>query len=196
MSQFRAMLFAALAALASLSVTASGRNAPADEREADPAVKPPRVVQADMPSSADEARGRAKLLHETLHGTLQYMHREYFREGEKLAIPAATMKNVFRDLEATRGVKVRWMAVNARAMSVDHEPADAFEKEAAAAIGEGKEFHEAVEDSTYRYVGAIALHAECLKCHLPARRDNKPRAAGVAISLPIRKPKAATAGGN
>lgn len=187
MNRRHALMFVMLAAAGSLSVAAWGLSAPADEVVGDQAARSKKVALEDVASSAVEARGRAKLLHECLHGSLQYVHREYFREDEGLVIPAVTMKSVFRDLAATRGVKVRWMAVNARAMSVDHEPADAFEKEAAKVIGEGSEFHEAVEGGKYRYAGTITLHGECLKCHLPARSSNKARAAAVVISMPIGK---------
>lgn len=148
-----------------------------------------KVVPA--PVSIDEARARARLLHESLHATLQYVHREYYREDEGLKIPAVTLKGVFRDLEAAHKVKLRWLAVNARAMSVDHEPSEDFHKEAVKAIGEGQESFEAVENGVYRFAGAVVLHAECLKCHLPARTSNKPRSAALVISLPLSPPSPA-----
>lgn len=143
------------------------------------------------PVSIDEARARARLLHESLHATLQYVHREYYREDEGLKIPAVTLKGVFRDLEAAHKVKLRWLAVNARAMSVDHEPSEDFHKEAVKAIGGGQESFEAVENGVYRFAGAVVLHAECLKCHLPARTSNKPRSAALVISLPLSPPSPA-----
>jgi hypothetical protein len=150
-----------------------------------------KATAVPAPASIGEARSRARLLHESMHATLQYVHREYYREDEGLKIPAVTLKSVFRDLEAAHKVKLRWLAVNARAMSVDHEPSEDFHKEAVKAIGGGKESFEAVENGVYRFAGAVVLHAECLKCHLPARTSNKPRSAALVISLPLHQPSSA-----
>lgn len=143
---------------------------------------------SESPSNLMEARNRARLLHDALHGTLQTVHRDYYRENEGLKIPAATLKGVFEDLSKSRGVELRWLAIDARAMNVDHEPQSDFDKEAVKAIHGGKEFHEAVDGGRYRYAGAIVLHAECLKCHLPARSSNKARSAALVITMPIAAP--------
>lgn len=135
--------------------------------------------------SATEARGRAKLLHETLHATLQAVHHHYFREDEKVPIPAATLRDVFREVARRQGVELRWLAVNAQAMNVDHLPRDDFEKNAAKAIAAGEESYEQAEHGVYRRAGAITLTSDCLKCHLPHRTSTKSRAAALVIRLPI-----------
>jgi hypothetical protein len=140
----------------------------------------------DAPSVA-EARQRARLLHGTIHDTLQIVHARYFREGERLAIPAAALKVVFKEVEGRDGVKLRWLAVDGRAMNIDHEPKDEFEKEAARALASGKDEHDLSADGVYRYAGPITLRAECLKCHLPGRSSNKSRTAGLLISMPVGK---------
>ncbi|NQV25336.1 MAG: hypothetical protein HQ518_13320 [Rhodopirellula sp.] len=45
----------------------------------------------DQSQSVTEARGRARLLHETIHGVLQVMHRDFFREDEGLKIPSQSL---------------------------------------------------------------------------------------------------------
>ena len=135
--------------------------------------------------SAEEARQRARLLHGTIHDTLQVVHARYFREGERLAIPAAAMRDVFDTIEDRDGVTLRWLVVDGSAMNVDHRPQDAFEKEAAAALASGKPEHEQASGGVYRYAGPITLRAECLKCHLPSRSSNKERTAGLLISMPL-----------
>jgi hypothetical protein len=136
-------------------------------------------------TSVKEARQRARLLHGTIHDTLQIVHARYFREGERLAIPAAALKDVFKELEGRDGVTLRWLAVDARAMNIDHEPKDEFEAKAARALASGKDEHELAAGGVYRYAGPIALKAECLKCHLPSRSSNRSRRAGLLISMPV-----------
>ncbi|QJE98284.1 c-type heme family protein [Luteolibacter luteus] len=133
-----------------------------------------------------EARVRAQLLHETIHGSLQVMHRDFFREGDRLRIPSSSMEDVFRELKRSWNVEVAWMSVNAKAMNVDHRPEGAFEESAVKELNAGKEMAETVEGDTYRYAGAISLGNECLKCHLPDRQNLDERKAAVLISMPLR----------
>ncbi|MCC7423466.1 MAG: DUF3365 domain-containing protein [Planctomycetaceae bacterium] len=183
----RNRLWIALALLGVAGLTVLDRIGPPLSADEAPKVAANEVDPLPHAASLKEARGRARLLHESLHSTLQYVHREYYREDEGLKIPAVTLKGVFRDLEAAHKVKIRWLAVNARAMSVDHEPSDDFHKEAIKAIGAGRESFETIEKDVFRYAGAIVLHAECLKCHLPARTSNKPRSAAIVISMPLQQ---------
>jgi hypothetical protein len=141
--------------------------------------------EAAPPPSVAEARQRARLLHGALHDTLQVVHARYFREDEGLVIPAASLKDVFDEIEERDGIKLRWLVVDGKAMNIDHEPKDEFEKQAARALAAGDPDHEAVSEGTYRFAGPITLKAECLKCHLPSRSSNKSRTAGLLISIPV-----------
>ena len=134
-----------------------------------------------------EARERARLLHGTIHDTLQLVHARYYREDEGLMIPAANLEHVFRGIADRNGIKLGWLVVDGRAMNIDHEPRDEFEKEAARALASGKAEHEVSAAGVYRYAGPITLRAECLKCHLPSRSSNKSRTAGLLISMPVGK---------
>jgi hypothetical protein len=138
--------------------------------------------------TVNEARGRARLLHETIHDTLQVVHAQYYREDEGHTLPAAALKPVFRELAERRKVEIRWLVVDARAMNVDHNPRDEFEKQAVKALGEGKDEVDIAGDGVYRYAGPITLGSECLKCHLPNRTSNQSRKAGLVISMPVQKP--------
>ena len=139
-----------------------------------------------IPATVAEARGRARLLHETIHATLQIVHLQYYREDEGLDIPARTMKRVFAEVARSRNVQLHWLVVNAKAMNVDHNPRDDFEKNAAQAIASGKHEVERLENGVYRYAGAITLSSECLKCHLPNRTSTQDRAAGLVIAMPVK----------
>ena len=137
------------------------------------------------PRTLEEARGRARLMHETIHGALQVMHRDFFREGEKLTIPSESLEDVFAELTRSYGVKARWLAVDTPPMNIDHKPADAFEKSAVKALKDGRKEFEAVEQNTYRYAGPITLSSDCLKCHAPLKTNTKDRLAGLVLTLPL-----------
>lgn len=133
--------------------------------------------------STDEARRQARLLHETIHATLQIVHLRYFHGDEGLPLPAATLKSVFRELEQRQQVQVRWLAVNTPAMHLDHEPKDDFERNAAKSLGAGKTEYESMENGVYRFAGAITLGSECLSCHMSKRSSNQDRVGGLLISM-------------
>jgi len=133
----------------------------------------------------DEARGRARLLHETLHGALQIMHRDFFRPEDKTPIPSAALEDVFKVMAETWKVELHWLGVNARVMDAEHEARDDFEKDAVKVLATGAAEHEAVEADRYRFAGSIQLHNACLKCHVPNRTSLEDRFAGLVISMPV-----------
>lgn len=139
------------------------------------------------PVSEDEARSRARLLHETIHATLQIVHHEYYREDEALKIPAATLKQVFRELDKRHHVQLHWLAVNAQAMNVDHKPRDEFEQQAVKTLASGKSEYEQIDPGVYRLASTITLTSDCLKCHAPNRTSNQDKAAALVISIPLKK---------
>lgn len=144
------------------------------------------ISNAGSPDTVNEARGRAQLLHEMIHGSLQVMHRDFFREDEGLQIPSRSLDDVFLELARIHHVKVRWLAVDAEPMSVDHKPKDDFENNAVKALKSGKPDFDAVEGDSFRFAGLIRLPSQCLKCHVPRRTNNKERAAAVAITMPLK----------
>ena len=135
------------------------------------------------PQTLEEARERARLLHESFHGALQVVHRDFFDPDDRDRIPSATLEDVFEVLASRFGVQLHWLGVNARTMDVEHHPQDQFEQEAVAALADGKKEYEKVENGHYRYAGAIQLHNQCLKCHVPQRTSLEDRTAGLAISM-------------
>lgn len=135
--------------------------------------------------TVDEARERAELLHETLHAALQVVHHEYYREDEGLAIPALTLKKVFRELATRKNVRLRWLVVDAAAMNTDHLPQNEFERQAVAALASGKDSFERVDAGNYLHAARITLGSECLKCHLPNRKSSENRSAGLVIGIPL-----------
>jgi hypothetical protein len=155
---------------------------------------PPREGQAakpppsKAPSTLEEARAQARLLHDFVHATLQVVHTEYYREDERLPLPANAFETVFEEMAGRSGVKLKWLAVNAKAMNIDHEPRDEFEKQAVAALAAGKDEYESVGPDLYRHAGPITLFSQCLKCHLPSRSSNKERLAALVINVKLKTP--------
>ena len=155
---------------------------------APPAATEKPVVAAPRPlPSVAEARERARLLHETLHATLQIVHHQYYRENQGLQLPARTLKQVFAEVARRSDVRLQWLAVNTDAQNIDHNPKTEFEQNAAKSLATGKPEFESVEHGTYRRAGAITLHDECLSCHFPNRTTAKERTAGLIISMPVKK---------
>ena len=141
---------------------------------------------AKEPVSLEEARGRAKLLHEVIRGALQVMHRDFFDPDDKDRIPSSSLKDMFDVVKEEKGVTLAWLGVNAKTMDVDHKAKDDFEHAAVAALSKGVNEYEAVEDDTYRFAGSIRLHNACLKCHVPHRKSLETRFAGLTIQIPIK----------
>ena len=186
-------LFAAMSVFVGLALAEDGKNPPdkaSTEREVSKAAA--RRIRENAPATVAEARGRARMLHETLHGSLQVMHRDFFREDEGLKIPSRSLEDVFREMARSYGVRLHWIAVGLKAMSVENEPKTEFEKEAARIISSGKEEYESVAGDEFRFAGKIRLSATCLGCHASRRSRNDDRSAGLVIIMPLKsdfKPK-------
>jgi Protein of unknown function (DUF3365) len=137
------------------------------------------------PSNPEEARSRAKLLHEMVRGALQIMHRDFFDDENSHAIPSASLEDVFYEMGKNYNVQMKWLAVNADLVNVDHQAKSDFEKAAVKELAAGKQMTEQVEERSYQYAGAIRLGSQCLKCHVQRRTSNEDRTAGVVITMPI-----------
>lgn len=143
------------------------------------------VAKITPPANVAEARARAILLHETIEGALQVMHRDFFDEEDSRVIPSASLEDVFEELSRQFNVKASWLIVETDVVNVDHQPQDKFEHDAVGVLASGKHRHEATLDKLYRYAGAIKLHSQCLKCHVKQRTSTKERTAGLLLSMPL-----------
>jgi hypothetical protein len=139
--------------------------------------------------SVEVARDRAKLMHSVYEATLDVMHHRYFLR-ERSVVPARAMEDVFSEIKRQSDVDARWISVNLKAMSIDHEPASEFEKKAAREIADGKSEWEAVEEGYYRRAGVIPLTSGCVACHAGLFRDaaRTPKYAALVISVPVVTP--------
>src|SRR5690606_38399994 len=132
------------------------------------------------------ARRQAELLHDAIDSTLDVVHHQFYREDEGLPIPAASLKDVFAELQRRRNVRLRWLAVDAQPMNTDHKPANDFEKQAVQAIAAGGKVVEQANGNVYQRVAPIKLGSECLKCHLPSRTSTENRTAALIVSMKVR----------
>lgn len=145
--------------------------------------------------SVEAAREQAKLMHNIYETTMDVMHRRYFR-ADRSVLPARAMEDVFHEIGRTTHAKANWISVNTKAMSINHEPATEFEKQAAREIAAGKESFELVENGIYQRAGRIPLGGSCINCHsnsfLPPSNFKTPRFAGLVIRIPVESEKAKT----
>jgi Protein of unknown function (DUF3365) len=144
-----------------------------------------RAVPEDLPTPP-EALARARLLHSAFDGALRVMHRDFFRKGDSKAIPSESLKDVFKAMEESHGVTIRWLATAATAMNVENKAKDDFESEALKTITKGGKEVSKISQGTLRYVGSISLQNQCLKCHASDRTSLEDRFAALEISLPVR----------
>jgi len=138
--------------------------------------------------SIEAARERAQLMHRIYSATLDAMHHHYFHSN-KAVLPARAMEDVFAEVARGTRTTARWISVNTKAMSIDHEPKSEFEKAAAKELSTGKAEFALVEEGYYRYAGVIPLAEGCVSCHTggfgkPAQTQ---RYAGLVISVPVDK---------
>ncbi len=141
-----------------------------------------------MPATLQEAQGRARMLYEAIHGTLQVIHRDYFGDDEELDLPSQSLEDVFKELERTNHVRLHWLVVNGKVMDTDHEPENRFEEKVVEEFDKnGKYTLEALQGNTYRFAGRIRLRNSCLKCHVPKRESLEERAAALVISIKLKE---------
>lgn len=175
-------LLLALLVLAALRLTDSGHGEPA---AGDASTVTAATREASLPATVEDARGRARWIHEGFHGALQVMHRDFFEDEDTGSLPSQSLDDVFAELARSWSVEIRWLGVNAT-KGINHKPRDRFEEKAAAALAAGEKEYEQIEANRYRFVGMIRLQNECLKCHVRDRTTLEDRVAGLAISFPMR----------
>lgn len=145
-------------------------------------VKTPSIPPA---TTITEADARARLLHETIHGAIQIVHRDFFDEDNPGAIPSASLEDVFASLAESYQVELKWLIVETDVLNVDHQPKDDFEREAVKALRKGETHYAEVQQDRYRFAGPIRLASQCLKCHVKQRLTTEDRTAGLSISMPL-----------
>lgn len=145
----------------------------------------PRIEETNR-VTIEVARDRAKVMHSVYEATLDVMHHRYFHR-ERSVVPARAMEDVFSEMKRQLQIEARWISVNLKPMSIDHEPVSEFEKLAAREIADGKTELDLIEDGYYRRAGVIPLGSGCVSCHagLFKEANRTPKYAALVISVPI-----------
>ena len=164
-------------------ISAAAENGLQKKKTADKKKAPGITSLAAKPLPLEQARQRARLLHDIYESTLLTMHRHYFEPDKQRVIPSRALEDVFYTGQRRWGVTARWRAVSAQAMNIDHKAKTAFEKAAVRALAAGKKRHEEVRNGTYRMAAPIVLFANCIGCHTTRRRNP---VAGLVLSLPVK----------
>lgn len=152
------------------------------------AAKTKKAAADDLPRVPIEtARDRAKVMQDIYAATLETMHHHYFHD-DRARVPANAMEDIFDEISRQSKIEARWISVNTKAMSIDHEPKTDFEKAAARAITGGASEHETIEDGFYRRAVAIPLRSGCVSCHVGFFKPNAKikHFAGLVVSIPVK----------
>jgi Protein of unknown function (DUF3365) len=132
-----------------------------------------------------EARARALLLYESIRGTLQVVHRDFFNDEDSTAIPSASFEDVFKEISRSYNVQLKWLNVETDVVNIDHQPEGDFEEAAVIELKKGANDYDDIEGKRYRFAGPIPLASQCLKCHVKNRTSTEARTAGLLISMPL-----------
>jgi len=150
-------------------------------------------MNAENPSepttiTPDEARGRVRILETVYISTLHNIHRNYFRNDQKLPVPSRVLEDVFYSLNRGNGIKSRWIAVNTPAMNIEHKPKPGFETRAVAAMKANKSRFEEIKADVLYSARSVTLLASCQRCHLSAlaQQNGGRRVAGLVIEIPLK----------
>jgi hypothetical protein len=84
-----------------------------------------------------EARARALLLYESIRGTLQVVHRDFFNDEDSTAIPSASFEDVFKEISQSYNVQLKWLNVETDVVNIDHQPEGDFEETAVIELKRG-----------------------------------------------------------
>lgn len=118
------------------------------------------------PLSLDEARRTVRLMNDIYTTGVLTTHKMYASEpGTAAAITWG--KQVIREMNTKGWPRARVFGTTDRMLNPENQPADAFEREAGAAFGKGKDAVEKITGSTYRWATPIRItEASCLSCHV------------------------------
>lgn len=128
-----------------------------------------------------EAAARARLLHESIRGSLLLIHRDFFNDEDQRILPSQSLQDLFKELQDSHGIECRWLTVDADEMNVEHRPRNDAEKRAVERLEGREDLYEELVDDALVYVGRIPLANQCLKCHLKGRTRLDEKSSGLII---------------
>lgn len=189
-SRFCVQLISVASAIGMLCITlvlcAEPSSDAADQPQSQQKAATDKPVDPRHRVSVAAARERAKLMHDIYDATLDTMHHHFFR-SDRAVLPARAMEDIFAEMARQSSTQARWISVNTKAMSINHEPQTEFEKQAAKQITAGKADYELVENGYYQRAGRISLGGGCVSCHTNqfSSPSTSAKFAGLVIRIPV-----------
>lgn len=115
--------------------------------------------------SVKEARRTIALVDRAYQSTLRQIHRRFPVGNGQPVVAAVAVRDIQREVSGSSALTSRFLAVGTKAMNPDHEPKDAFEREAAGELKRGARWVESLEDGRLRVATVVPLGAGCYPCH-------------------------------
>ena len=115
--------------------------------------------------SLEQARQTVDMLNDVYVNSVVLTHGTYVKDP---SIPAAAIvaRQVFGAMEKKGWPQTRWLATTGRPFNPAHNPKDAFERDAVAALKKGEARFERVEGDKLRVVTLVPLvDKSCQMCH-------------------------------
>lgn len=136
--------------------------------------------------SLKEARRTIALLDRAYQSTLRQVHRRFPVGAGQPVVAAVTVRDIQREVSSNASLSSRFLAVGTKAMNPEHEPKDAFEREAAGELKRGARWVEAVEDGRLRVATLVPLGGGCYPCH--STPGGGTTQAAISWSVPVLPP--------
>lgn len=185
----RSLALAALAGvlLSAAAIGAPGRHARTARRKALPAAKAQQVAKPPIsrlgPLTPEEARQTVALLDDAYQTWLEEAHEQYHpRPGKPVAA------KVVRELQEKMGSlgwpQSHFLAVNALVMRPEHQPQDAFERDAVRRLSGGAPRVETISGNTMRVATGLSLGGGCGTCHWA--EQGVVRRAAITWAMPLK----------
>ncbi|MFN3648392.1 MAG: DUF3365 domain-containing protein [Armatimonadota bacterium] len=180
-----------LALLAGGSLAIAAPKKPARKPAPKPARKPAPKPAAKKPVPApkmteEEARVAAAMLDDAYQLFLQEIHDWYPNRTGQPVVAAKVVRDVQQEMNRKGWPTTRFLAVNAIVMNPDHQPQDAFEKEAIKVIKMGAEDLERREGDRLRIAKPVSLGGGCFACHWAPNGEKS--LAAISFEFPVKAP--------
>lgn len=145
------------------------------------------LAQNEAPKQARytlaQARQTVNMLNDLYVTSVVETHGTYVKDAG--TVPAATVaRHVFVAMEKKGWPKTRWLSTTGRPFNPEHNPKDAFEKDAVQALKGGKARFERVEGGNLRVATLVPLvDKSCQMCHTKDKVGDP--IGGLAYTVPL-----------
>jgi hypothetical protein len=115
--------------------------------------------------SLSQARRSVSMLNDLYVNAVVLTHGTYVKDSGSAAA-AAVARRVFEGMAKRGWPETRWLSTTGRPFNPAHNPRDAFERDAVAALKKGRARFERIEDGQLRVATLVPMvDPSCLMCH-------------------------------